>query len=668
MRAVDLLGDLPDAPGMAPMRSIPSISADKAKEVAEEYESKLREEYSLKHDVPVSWFRRHWLPLTLAVAFAFAGAVGAGAWILYRQHYNQKHRIDFLDRAEGGLLLDTEASLTGASHQLAEVLGSSPNDPMARALSAQTAATLYREYGGPAEMRDQASDILKDAKLFQQAPDPAWTARYLLADDPKPLAAEILALPADKTGPWVDYLAGQLLLGKGQAPEALGRFNQALKKAAAHVPTLIAVGDYYLKAGDSAQAAQFFQLAHTASGQSVGAAVGLAEAHLAQKQAGPAGLAVAQEDEKALAAVAAATVPPAWRLRLDLATARVLAVDGQHDKAVAKLLQGVAAHGEDQGAYTSALADVGVLGGHYLEAEAAAQRALAKSPKDAEALERYAHILLGLGRYRMLLSRVQALASDPRTLHVLRARADYALGDCGSARREIEATRRGEKIPAGGAVVLALCDAIDGQLAPGRAALTQLASLPRPGATTFVALGDLDQKAGDLKGAMAAYKQGAAADSGDYEPHCALGRMLLADGRQSEGLAELDAALKLNNDHAEARVAYGLALLAAGKPEAAMPQLNAALAAAPDDEQVSLALARVLLTEKLFPDALRYATRATTLAPDDPEAHRWRGKVATALKQKKMAQNEGKLVAKLEKKKKDDAKAKAKALAKRKRS
>jgi tetratricopeptide (TPR) repeat protein len=111
-----------------------------------------------------------------------------------------------------------------------------------------------------------------------------------------------------------------------------------------------------------------------------------------------------------------------------------------------------------------------------------------------------------------------------------------------------------------------------------------------------------------------------------------------------------------------------LALLAAGKPEAAMPQLNAALAAAPDDEQVSLALARVLLTEKLFPDALRYATRATTLAPDDPEAHRWRGKVATALKQKKMAQNEGKLVAKLEKKKKDDAKAKAKALAKRKRS
>ncbi len=669
MRAVDLLGDLPDAPGGAgPMRSIPSVSADKAKQIAEEYESKLREEYSLKHDVPVSWFRRHWLPLTLAVAFAFAGAVGAGGWILYRQHYNQQHQRDFLERAQGGLLLDTEASLTGASHQLAEVLGTNPKDPLARALSAQTAATLFREYGGPTALREQATDLLGDAKLFRVAPDAAWTARYLLADDPKPLAPEILALPAEKAGPWVDYLAGRLLLGRGQAVEALSRFNLALKKAAAHVPTLLAVGDYYLKAGDNAQAAEFFQLAHNASGQSVGAAVGLAEAHLALRQAGAAGAQAAQDDEKSLAAVSASGVPPAWRLRLDMATARVLAVEGQHDKAAARIREGLAAHAEDQGAYVAALADVDLLGGRYLDAEAAEQRALARAPKDPDTLERYAQILLGLGRYRQLLAKVQAVVSDSRTLHVMRARADYALGECGAARHEVEATRRGETIPAGGAMVLALCDAGDGQVAQGRAALQQLAALPHAGSTVLVALGDLDQKAGDLKAAAAHYKQAAAADPIAYEPHCALGRLLLASGKQTEGLAELDAALKLNSDHAEAQVAYGLALLGAGKASAAMPHLNNALSAAPDDEQVNLALARTTLALNLLPDALRYATRATSLSPDDPEAHRWRGKVASAAKQKKLAQSEGKLVAKLEKKKRDDAKAKARALAKRKHS
>jgi tetratricopeptide (TPR) repeat protein len=668
MRAVDLLGDLPDAP--MPMLSVPSISADKAKEIAEEYESKLRQEYSDKHDVPVSWFRRYWLPLTLAATFAVAGSVGVGGWILIRQRYNQKHQREFLDRAAGGLLQDTEASLTGASHQLAEVLATNPNDPMARALSAQTAAALYREYGSPAAFRDQAADLLKDPKLFKLAPDPAWTASYLLADDPKTLATEILALPADKAGPWVDYLAGLLLLGKGQAPEALRRFDQALKKAPAHVPTLLAVGDYYRKAGDFEHAAEFFQLAHSASAQSVGAAVGLAEAHLAQRQAGT-------EDEKALAALATSTapggvtgvnaVPPAWRLRLDLATARVLAVDGQHDKAVAKLQEGLAAHGEDQAAYALALADVGLLGGRFLEADAAIERVLAKTPRDPEALERYAHILLGLGRYRQLLARVPAVGSDPRTLHVYRARADEALGDCGAAHREVDATRRGEKIPAGAAVVVALCDASDGQLAQGRAALQQLVSLPHPAPSTFVALGDLEQKAGDLKGAAGHYKQAAAADPAAYEPHCAMGRMLLANGKRTEGLAELDSALKLNADHAEARVAYGLALLAAGQADAAMPQLNFALKAAPDDEQVSLAYTRVLLAEKLYPDALRYATRATTIAPGDPEAHRWRAKAAAAAKQKKIAQGEGKLVATLEKRQRAEAKAKARALARRKR-
>ncbi|HUB06465.1 MAG TPA: tetratricopeptide repeat protein [Myxococcales bacterium] len=659
LRAIDLLGELPDVEG--PKRSIPEVSAQEAKALADKYEEKLRQEYSLKHDAPVSWLRRHWLGLTVAGSVAGAVGVSSGGYMLYRRHFNEQHEREFLDRARSGLLLDTEASITGASHQVAEVLETDPKQPVARALAAQTAATLFREYGGPATLRDEARAALQDAALFKKAPDAAWTARYLLSDDPKELAAPVLALPADKAGPWVDYLAGRLLLAKGQPAEALKRFDLGLKKASAHVPTLLAVGDYYLKAGDYDHAAQFFTLAHGASAQSVGGAVGLAEAHLGLHQAGA-------EDEKALAAVAGKGVPDAWRLRLDLATARVLALDGQHDKAVTLLTDGLAKHGEDAGAYAAALADVGLAAGRYLEALPQAQRAAEKAPRRSEALERYARVLLGLGRYRQLLAKVPAVGADPRPLHVFRARAYYDLGECGGARREIEATRRGEKIPAGAAVVLALCDAADGQVKEAKDTLGQLAALPSPPVPALLALGDVDRLAGDARGAQAAYQKAAAADATAYEPHCSLGRLYIAARKRGDGERELEAALKLNVDHAEAQVALGTALLADGNAEGAVSHMQAAMQAAPEDEAAALGAGNALLALKMIPDALRYATRATVLAPDDPEAHRLRGRVAQAAKQKHLAQSELKLAGRLEKKKREEARAKARAKARHRRA
>ncbi|MHB8418360.1 MAG: tetratricopeptide repeat protein [Myxococcales bacterium] len=653
MRAIDLLGELPDVEG--PKRSLPEVSAEKAKELADKYETQLREEYSLKHEAPAPWLRRHWLGLTVAGAVAGATGVASGGYMLYRRHYNAQHEREFVDRAQAGLLQDTEASVTGAGHQLDELLETDPRQALARALSAQVAATLFREFDGPAALREKAQDLLKDPALREAAPDPAWTARYLLADDPSTLAPAVLALPAAKAGPWVDYLAGRLLLAKGQSAEALKRFDQALKKASAHVPTLLAVGDYYLKAGDFDHAEAFFKLAHGASALSVGGAVGLAEAHLAQHQAGP-------EDEKALLAVQGGGkgVPEAWRLRLDLATARVLALDGQHDKAVALLTDGAARHGADVGAYAAALADVGMAAGRFLEALPQAQRAVEKAPRNAEALDRYARVLLGLGRYRQVVSKVPAAGADPRTLHVERARAFYDLGECGAARREIAATRRDEKIPAGAAVVLALCDAADGQPDAAKQTLSQLAALPTPQAATFLALGDLERLGGNVRGAQAAYRKAAAADPEGYEPHCSLGRLYLSVRRRGVGERELGAALKLNGDHAEAQVALGTALLADGHPESAVSHMQAAMQAAPEDEAAALGAGSALLALKMYPDALRYASRATALAPEDPEAHRLRGKVAQAAKQKKLAQGELKLAARLEKKKREEARAKAK--------
>ena len=658
MRALDLLGDLPDAPPEPiPAASIPSVSADEAQQIAERYESELREEYSIKRDVPLPWLRRHWLAVSLAAAAFGAGSVAATGAILYRRHYRQVHLRDFLDRARAGLLEDTEPSITGASHQLAEVLAAEPKNPEARALSAQAAATLYREYAGSSALRDQAAELLRAGDLEKSAPDPVWTARYLLAQDPRSLRAALLALPLATAGPWVNYVAGRLLLAGGDAGGALARFDAALKAAPAHVPTLLAVGDYYLGAADPGRAAELFSLAHAASPLSVGGVVGLVEAQLALGEAGPA-------DEKALAAAEAgqvdakgpaavdrelSPVPLALRERLDLATARLFAVDGKFDAAIARLQDGLGQHADEIAAYAGGLADVLVLAGRYADAEVQARRVVEKRPKDPAALARLGRILFGRQRYKELLARIPALGADPRPLHVLRARAYQLLGACPPARREIEATRRGDKIAVGAAVVSALCDAVDGNQDQARQTLRQIAALAHPPAAAFLALGALDAEAHETAKATARDRAAIAADPSGYEPHCALGRLLVSSGHASAGREELVKALELNRDHPEAHVSLGLSELEAGQGTPARFEIEAAVHEAPWSPDAQLALARLELGDHHFAEALRSAARATELAPRDPKIRRWRGRIAQQAGQRKLATHELQLAKKLEK-------------------
>ena len=466
----------------------------------------------------------------------------------------------------------------------------------------------------------------------------------------------------------MDYLAGQLLLGKGQAAEALRRFNLALKKAAAHVPTLLAVGDYYLKAGDDEHAARVLPAGAHGLGQSVGAAVGLAEAHLAQRQAGP-------EDEKALAAVARILpgpgVPPAWRLRLDLATARVLAVDGQHDKAVAKLQEGLAAHAEDQAAYTAALADVDLLGGHYLEAEAAAQRALAKAPKDAEALERYAHILLGLGRYKQLL--VEGAGGGERSADVARPARACGLR-AGRLRRARAARSRPRAAARGSRPAARWCwrsaTLPTASWRPARAALQQLGNLPHPAAATLVALGDLDQKAGDLKAAAGALQAGGGGRSQRLRAALRAGADAARERQADRGSG--GARRRAQAEQRSRRGAGGLRFGAARGRQGRRGDAPAQRRPGRRPRTTS----RSTSPWRASAAGAQHVPRRAALrhAGDDPRAPTIPKRTAGAarsprpLKQKKIAQSEGKLVVKLEKKKRDDAKAKAKALAKRKHS
>ncbi|MHB1845525.1 MAG: tetratricopeptide repeat protein [Deltaproteobacteria bacterium] len=644
--AADLLGDLPDAPSAkVPVASTPGISAAEASRIAQAFESELREGYSAQRDAPPPFFRRHWLALTLAAAAAVAGAVGVSATIFVRRHYAQVHRKQFLAHAQDGLLLDTFSSLTGASHQLDEVLQADPANALGKALAAQAAATLWREYGGATASEERAEALLADPAVATAAPDFAWAARALLASDPKALAPALLALPEASAGPWVDHAAGEALLSRGDAKAALARFDHALKQAPAHVPTLLAVGNYYLTAGDPARAAELFGLARAASPQSVGAAVGLAEAHLALHQAGA-------EDERSLAAVEAPgpqAVPTAWRLRLDLATARVLAGEGKLDPALARLKSGLEGHGDEAEAYAGALADVLMAGGHYAEAEVQAKRALTSTPPDSVALARLGRILIGRGRYRDLLARVRAVGPDPRQLHVLRARAELALGDCAAVRREIGATERGAQrvVPVGGATLLALCDAKEGHPELARQTLGQLVAMAHPSAAALLGLASVEAEAGELRAAVKHARMAVGTDPQSYEAYCALGRYLVAAGHANQGRRELARAVALDADHEEARLALGLLELRSGQADAALADLQAARAAAPSDPAAELALARLSLAQKQLGEAARHAARAVSLDSKDPEAHRLRAKIAQAAGQRSLAQREGKLAQRL---------------------
>jgi tetratricopeptide (TPR) repeat protein len=610
--------------------------------MAHRYESELRAKLDESRLKPKSFVRRHWLPLAILATLLLVGGGGIGGQRLFRHRYNVQHAHEFMARAEQGLLLDTYGSLTGALHQLDEILAVNPNDAKAKALRAQTQATLCREFGCSDPQREAAVSLAAEAEVLAAEPVATLTARFYLAPTPLDLADQVLGLPPSSA--WANYLAGNVFLMRRDEAEALKRFDAALKLVPAHVPTLLVVGDHYLRAGEVARAGELFALAHQASPLNVGAAVGLAEVHLATHE-------VSADDEKALAEVAPEgerAIPSGFRQRYDLATARVLAANGKTQKAVERLQDGVAQHGDELFAYASALADVYATDGQYNRAEDEAWRALTRSKQDPEALERYGRILLARGRFRDVLARVPAGGS--RRLHVLRAQAYLALGDCAGARTEVEATRKDGKAPALGAVVMAQCDARAGRVADAEQTLRQIASLPRAPVETLLALAAIEEQHGEHQQAIDDARKAIQIDPRSYEAHCLLGRLLWKNGSPSEAVPELQASVKLNHQHTEALVALASLQLEQGQAVAARQLLDEAISNSPLDPQANLVLARALLALGLPTDAEHAAARAAKLAPKDPQAHHLLGKIALQTGDQRLALRELKEAKKLDKK------------------
>lgn len=640
-----LLFDLPE-PGLSrpPVPAPTTHTVSEVQRIAENYEQTLREEFEAVKQKPQGVLRRHWLPLTL-VATVVTGVLGAAAASrITKKRYGEKHAEDFLSRAKQGLLLDTHASLSGALHQMNEVLESNPHQGGALAVAAQAQAMLCHDFGCSDAERDQAKAWIAEPNASADA-ETRLAARVYLAGDPAQLDGEVLKVPPQVASPWTHFLAGTALLAKHEEAEALRRFDLGLKVAPAHVPMLLTVAENDLQKADPARASDLFALAHAASALNVGAAVGLAEAHLALHEP-------VEEDEQNLAAVVAAgpnTVPGALRQRLDFAYARVLAADGKLDKAVALLNDGVSQHGDEFIAYEGALADCYIADGQYDRAETEAWRALSKNKQDPDALARYGEILLARSRAREVLARVLVVQNN-RHLHVLRAAAALAAGNLPLSRSEVEATRKDNKVPALAGVLLAEVTAKEGHPAEAKQALRQITTLAHPPAEAFLALAAIEVQAGETQAALADARRAIQVDAHAYEAHCLLGRILIRVSKPDEAEPELLSALRYNQQHVEARLVLGALYLDHGKAKEAAPVLQAAVREAPQDEAANLLLARVLLALGHTDEALRAASRATKAAPQDPKAHHWFGKIALAMGDHKLAIKELKEAKKLDKK------------------
>ncbi len=540
--------------GDSPPPADASPTVSEVQQIAQNYEQTLRDELEKEKQKPKSFLRRYWLALTLIATAAIGAGVSFAGYRITKRRYGEKHAQEFLTRARDGLLQDTYASLTGALHQMTELLELNPRRGEVLAAAAQTQAMLCRDFSCSEAERAQAQAWVQDSSYASDA-QPQLVARTYRAAGRAELPQlydEVLKIAPQSASPWIHYLAGLALLAKNNETEALRRFDLGLKLAPAHVPMLDTVGENALLKGDWGRADGLFGLAHTASPLNVEAAVGLAETHLALHES----VEEVERDLTQIAAGGAESIPGALRQRLDFALARVLAANGKLEKAVGLVEDAVQQHPEALSAYEGVLADCYAEAGQYDRAETEAWRSLSKERTDPDALARYGEILLARHRDRELLQRVPVVQNS-RRLHVLRAQAALRSGNLPLARTEIEATRKDNKVPALAAVLSAQIEAKSGNAAGAKQTLDQIGGLAHPPAEAFLALAQLAQEAGDAPGAIANAREATQVDPRSFEAHCLLGRLLAKGGQNDAAAAELRAAIHENQQCLEAQVALG---------------------------------------------------------------------------------------------------------------
>jgi predicted Zn-dependent protease len=587
----------PAAPRRAASKAAPVAPAEAAR-IAAQYERELRDRIMSAAEPPPGFLARNRKAVALAALAVVLG--GAAAVYLAARARSRAELADrAVDAARAGLARDTLASLQKAAEVLAEAREARPDDLQIASLAAQVSAVLAADYGDEAALA--TARALSDPSLASEG---ALAARLLLASGGAARRdAEKAVVDAERGGPLLQALAGEVLLARGERKDGRVRLEKAARATPPLLRALADLGDSHLASDDPEGALAYYAAAIEAHPTHARSVTGAAEARLALGR----DLGIARTQLAAIDADPGSVPPAGARLRFEIAYARVLAAAGDAGAAAERLARA----GEKLGRPASldaTLADIYLASRAYDRAEPPAARAVEREPRSDAWRVLLARARNGRGRYAEALAATSS--ADGRAVRIQRAVARYGLGQYGQAKDELEKLARAGKMPAEAAVWYGLCDVASGRAAKARPMLEKLASAKGASAFTLVALGRAEEAQGHLAAAEETYRAAIARDPTAPEGHAALGALLLARGRAADAVPPLERAVQLDAFLLDARRALGEARLAAGQPRAARADLDLVLVARPRDAAALRAVSAAWLAEKQPADARRMAERA----------------------------------------------------------
>lgn len=592
----------------APAAPPPPANPAEAERAAAEYERQLREKLAAVPEPPPSFVHRHRRVLVGGIV-ALALAAAGGVYVAVTARNAALQAAGAASRARAGLARDTLGSLREAHRLLSEARKRSYG-PEVLSLSAQVAAVLAVEHGD-----EKAREVARALAQAGSGTDGEIAARYLLAEGAAERAEAEAAVLATRPSsePLLQALAGRILIARGEREGGRGRLEIA---ARANPPLLRAIsdlGDLELATGDADGALAVYGAALAGHATHARSVVGAAEARLALGKE----LETSRKELDAVGRDEASRPPADLRDRYEIASARVLAGLGDGSAATARLTRASEARGESP-ALAAALAELHLQARAWEKAEAAAARAVAREPRQAEHRVLLARARIGRGRFREALAATQGV--DGRAVRLQRAIARYRLGQWKEARAELERTAREGKLGAEAAVWFALVDVASGRPARALPLVEKLTRAKSPPALAYFARGRALEALGRRSEAMAAFRTAAEREPTTPEGHLALGRLLLADGNARAALPPLERAVKLDPADVRARRLLAEARLAIGQPSAARADLDLVLLAAPRDAGALRLVSAAWLAEGQPGEARRAAERAVAAAPRDPGA------------------------------------------------
>jgi tetratricopeptide (TPR) repeat protein len=589
-----------------PAAAAPQLDDAEAEELTARFEQEVRERLLAEPEPPPTFHRRHRAAI-LGGILALAAACAVALFLHLRASNRSQEAAGAAVRARAGLARDTVGALHEAARLLALARASAPT-PELTSLSAQVAAVLAVEHDD-----EGARALATDLAARADAGDGGRAAAYLLAGSPSKLAsaeAAILAAPPSSE-PFVQALAGRILVGRGELEAGRGRLEIAARASPPLLRALSDLGDAAQAAGDLEGALGFYGAALSAVPTHPRSVVGAAEARLALGLDLPR----ARADLEAMAADPGSAPPRDLRVRFEVACARVLVALGEPAAAAARLARTAEQLGESA-ALASAAAEAHLATRSYERAEASAARAVALEPGDAAARALLARARTGRGRYAEALAATGS--AEGRAIFLQRAIARFHLGQTAEARRELERTAHDGRMPAEAAVWYALTDLRLGRAEQARALLEKLAAARTAPPLASVALGQALEALGRSEDAETAYRAALARDPSAPEGHAALGRLLLGRGSTADAVPELQKAVAADPADLEARRALGSARLATGQPALARAELDAVLQAHPSDLEALRLLSAAWLAEGQPREARRAADRGLAREPASP--------------------------------------------------